>query len=166
MSLAPTSSFAWSAENLTGSSMIQLECILLAQTGLVEVFKEHRVSYSNDEFCSGRSLFVFYVTLQAALDTSWGWVMVMVCIKLLHSCDAAFLLLIWSVVSSSDKLLIKVAIEVSQHEMKPCFMNFSFSLWPTIIFSFSHSTRLCYFTAEGSQQNFHCKAFYFILFYI
>jgi len=92
--------------------------------------------------------------------------MAMVCVKLLNSCDAALLLLVWSLVSGSDKPLIKVAIEVSQHEMKPCFMNFNFSFWPAIIFPFSHPTGLCYFTpAEGSQQNLHCMAFYFIGFY-
>lgn len=90
----------------------------------------------------------------------------MVCVKLLNLCDAAFLLFVWSLVSGSDKPLIKVAIEVSQHEMKPCFMNFNFSFWPTVVFLFSHPTGLCYFTAaEGSQQSFHCMAFYFILFY-
>lgn len=92
--------------------------------------------------------------------------MAMVCVKILNSCDAAFLLLVWSLVSGSDKPLIKVAIEVSQHEMKPCLMNFNVSFWPTIIFPFSRPTGLCYFTAaEGSQQNCHCMAFYFILFY-
>lgn len=54
--------------------------------------------------------------------------MVIVCVKLLNSCDAAFLLLIWSVVSSSAKLLIKVAIEVSQHET--LFYEFQFLFVP------------------------------------
>ena len=88
----------------------------------------------------------------------------MVCVKLLNLCDAAFLLLVWSLVSGSDKPLIKVAIEVSQHEMKPCFMNFNFSFWPTIVFLFSHPTGLCYFTAAED----HSKTFIvwpFTLFY-
>lgn len=91
--------------------------------------------------------------------------MAMVCVKLLNLCDAAFLLLVWSLLSGSDKPLIKVAIEVSQHEMKHCFMNFNFSFWPTIVFLFSHPTGMCYFTAAEGTANFHCMAFYFILFY-
>lgn len=87
--------------------------------------------------------------------------------KLLNLCNAASLLLKWSLVSGSDKPLIKVAIEVSQHEMIPCFMNFSVSGLPSSPHYHVLQGVLFYccrrIAAEGSQQNFHCKLFYFIL---
>lgn len=51
--------------------------------------------------------------------------MVVVSVKPLNSCNAAFLLM-QSLVSGSDKSLIKGTIEVFQHEMKTLFSEFRF----------------------------------------
>lgn len=92
----------------------------------------------------------------------WGRAMARGCGEPLNPCRAASLLA-WGLVSASDKPLIKVAIEVSQHEMKPCPMNLNFSFWPSVNFPFSQGWAILLL-----QKN-HCKTFIgwpFILFYV
>lgn len=97
----------------------------------------------------------------AVVGTSEGRVVLRGWVLTPQLCNAASLLM-WSLVRDSDKPLIKVALEVPQHEMKPRFVNLI--VWPTIISPLSRPTGLCYFiAAEGSQENFHCMVFYCIL---
>lgn len=151
--------FPWGAENLVGprqwwSSGV---CLAHSEAGLVEVLRRCRVTHNNDVFCSGRScpLSHYPQSCLAPLRAECCWWAVL---QLLSSCNAASLLLIWSLVRGSYKPMIKVATKVPS-------MKWNLDLWISVSLAYHHLTIfISYFiAAEGSQQNFHCMVFYYIL---
>lgn len=134
-----------------------------SETGLFEVLRRCRVTHNNDVFCSGRSWLLSHYPPSCGWHL-WGRVVLMGWVLTPQLCNAASLLLIWSLVRGSDKPLIKIAIEVPQYEMKPCFVNLI--VWPTIISPLSCPTGCAILLLQKNHRKIFIVRFFTVFCYV
>lgn len=128
----------------------------------MQVLRRCRVTHNNDVFCSGRSWLVSHYPPSCGWHLSGQSGADGLC---LSSWTCAMLLLFFS----NGALSAALISHWSKLPLKFPSMKWYLVLWISVSLAYHHlpiimSYRVCCFiAAEGSQQNFHCKLFYFIL---